>query len=60
MKSRMQRGRQQLKVAILECCQINMNRKENITGYEVRKSCCWLKGKNQSTLTLLIIVYFSC
>ena len=40
MKSRVQRGREKLKDAILQCCKVSVNRKGNILDYEARKSCC--------------------
>ena len=40
MKSRVQRGRKQLKRLLEECCVIQLDRRRNITDYTVRDSEC--------------------
>ena len=41
MKSRVQHGRAHLKQAILDCCQVQVNRAGNILDYEKKqKNCC--------------------
>ena len=38
MKSRIQRGRQQLKAVFEECCRVQLDRRGTIVGYDPRKS----------------------
>jgi len=38
MKSRIQRGRQQLKAVLEECCRVQLDRRGTIVGYDPRKS----------------------
>jgi RNA polymerase sigma-70 factor, ECF subfamily len=38
MKSRIQRGRQQLKAMLEECCRVQLDRRGTIVGYDPRKS----------------------
>ena len=38
MKSRIQRGRQQLKSVLEECCRVQLDRRGTIVGYDPRKS----------------------
>jgi RNA polymerase sigma-70 factor (ECF subfamily) len=40
MKSRVQRGRAQLKELLVACCQIDLDRRARITGYEPRDPGC--------------------
>jgi len=42
MKSRVQRGRQKLKAALLACCEIDVNHRGEIVSYDVRakSKCC--------------------
>jgi RNA polymerase sigma-70 factor (ECF subfamily) len=39
-KSRVQRGRQMLKEALLECCHFEFDRRGHIIDYRERQSCC--------------------
>jgi RNA polymerase sigma-70 factor (ECF subfamily) len=38
MKSRVQRGRKQLKAVLEACCRVDLNRRGDIVGYERRSS----------------------
>ena len=38
MKSRIQRGRQQLKAVLKECCRVQLDRRGTIVGFDPRKS----------------------
>ena len=40
MKSRVQRGRAQLRDLLVACCEINLDRRAGITGYEPRRGHC--------------------
>ena len=40
MKSRVQRGRVQLREEILRCCEVNLNQKGHLIGYDPKQSCC--------------------
>ena len=42
MKSRVQRGRQKLKVTLLRCCEVEINRRGEVLDYETRdvSACC--------------------
>jgi len=40
LKSRVQRGRAQLKEAIQKCCEVRLNRKGNIVDYDKKQPCC--------------------
>jgi RNA polymerase sigma-70 factor (ECF subfamily) len=40
MKSRVQRGRAQLRDLLVACCEINLDRRARITGYEPRGGSC--------------------
>jgi RNA polymerase sigma-70 factor, ECF subfamily len=39
-KSRVQRGRELLRKALLDCCQLEVDRRGNIIGYRRRPECC--------------------
>lgn len=40
MKSRVQRARARLKGLLLDCCDVELDRRGAITSYEVRSGCC--------------------
>lgn len=40
MKSRVQRGRAQLRELLVACCEINLDRRARITSYEPRRGAC--------------------
>jgi RNA polymerase sigma-70 factor, ECF subfamily len=44
MKSRVQRGRSQLKHALLDCCQVELDRRGGVTGYTARSGSCGTCG----------------
>ncbi len=46
MKSRVQRGRRQLRVLLMACCTLERNHRGQISGYEVReRGCCELPSR---------------
>lgn len=45
-KSRVQRGRRQLKEMLLECCRVELDRLGGISDYEAREEPCRLCGNN--------------
>lgn len=44
MKSRVQRGRAQLRELLVACCEITLDRRARITGYEPRSRACGCQG----------------
>ena len=40
MKSRVQRGRGQLRDLLVGCCEIELDRRNRVTGYEPRRDPC--------------------
>ena len=40
MKSRVQRGRAQLRELLVACCEINLDRRARVTSYEPRRGAC--------------------
>ncbi|HEX5056649.1 MAG TPA: RNA polymerase sigma factor SigZ [Gammaproteobacteria bacterium] len=47
MKSRVQRGREQLKKALFRCCEIEVNRRGRIVGY-MQRDCSGFCGKDRT------------
>ena len=48
MKSRVQRGRKQLKQMLDECCKIEMDRRRGVIDYEVRDNGCTPCGRSSA------------
>jgi RNA polymerase sigma-70 factor (ECF subfamily) len=40
MKSRVQRARRQLKQVLLQCCEVELDRRRSVTGYRPRRGAC--------------------
>lgn len=40
MKSRVQRGRRQLKRALVDCCEVELDRRRSLVGYRPRRASC--------------------
>jgi RNA polymerase sigma-70 factor, ECF subfamily len=49
MKSRVQRGRAQLRELLVACCEINLDRRARITSYEPRRSGCACRSSTQES-----------
>jgi hypothetical protein len=40
MKSRVQRGRRQLKRVLVDCCEVELDRRRSVMGYRPRRASC--------------------
>lgn len=51
MKSRVQRARQQLKAMLLQCCEVEVDRRQGVADFQVRDapSCAGTSGTSSST-----------
>ena len=48
-KSRVQRGREQLKAMILQCCHVDLDRRGNVLEYRQREDCRCCQERHEGT-----------